>query len=128
MHSQACRRLPRPGKSDAVMTSQMIEQVADASADELHRAFGQYLRLDYPTRNELGQIGGRRCGLNNDRHSGEDRWGQFLEHAPDREIKRIDMHGRAFTGNVNMLADEAAAFGESFYGPVQANTAVRQFA
>ena len=64
-------------------------------------------RLDDAPDDELGEVGGRGRGLDDRRHAGEQRRRQLLEHAPDREIERIDVHRRAFERHADVLADES---------------------
>ncbi len=47
----------RAGESDDVLLGEVIEQVADATADELQRALGQQSRRDDQFDQPLGEIG-----------------------------------------------------------------------
>ncbi len=116
----------RTRERDDVLAAEVVEQVADAAADELQGSRGQDPGLDDPTHDELGQVAGRRRGLDDCRHAGEQRWRELLEHAPDREIECIDMHGRAFERHAHVLADEAAALRQRLDAAVQVDMAVRQ--
>ena len=106
----------------------MIEQVAEAAADELQRALRQDARLDDAPDDELGEIGRRRRGLHDRRHAGEQRRRQLLQHAPHREVERVDVHRRAFERHADVLADERAALRQRLRRAVDVDAAVRQLA
>jgi hypothetical protein len=59
---------------------------------------------------KLGEIRGARGGLDDGRHSGEQRGGEFLEHAPHRKIERVDVHGRALERHADMLPEKLPLF------------------
>ena len=81
---------------------------AETAAHELQRALGQDAGLDDTPHDKLGEIGGRRRRLHDHGNAREHRRRQLLEHAPDRKIERVDVHGGAFARHIDMLADEAA--------------------
>ena len=87
----------------------MLEQVADAADDQLHRALRQNARFDHHPERRFGQVGGGGRRFDDRRDAGEQRRREFLEHPPDREVEGVDVHRHALERGVDMLADEGAA-------------------
>ncbi len=106
----------------------MVHQVADPAHDQLQRALRQHIGLDHDPDAGFGEIAGRRGGLDDRRHAGEQSRPQFLEHPPDREVERVDMDRDALQRRVDMLADEAAALRQRLHRPVDQHPAVGQLA
>ena len=106
----------------------MIEQVADAAAHQLDGAGRQNARLNDAPKHELGEICGARRGLDDGRHSGEQRRRELLEHAPDREIESIDLHRRALERHADMLAEKSTAFRQGLGRTVNVDTPIGQLA
>ncbi len=97
----ACRRriaavAAEPVKETTVLAVQVIEQIADAAADELHGACRQHTRIDDAPEDKRGEVRGGRCGFDDRRYACQERRGELLEHAPHRKIKCVDVHGGAF--------------------------------
>ncbi len=97
----------RAGEADHVLPGQMVEQVADAADDQLHRARRQQAAVDHHPERGFAQIGGRAGRLDDRRHAREQGRGELLEHPPDREVEGVDVHRRALQRRVDVLADEA---------------------
>ncbi len=122
------RRRGRPGEGNDVLAAEVVEQVADAAADELQRTGRQDSGLDDAPHDELRQVarGGR--GLHDRRHAGEQCRREFFKHSPDREVEGIDVHGGALERHADVLADEGSAPGEPLERAVEVDAAVREFA
>ena len=108
----ARRRRPvrgRAGEGDDVLAGQVLEQVADAAADQLQRTLGQDAGFDDPADHRLGDVGGLAGRLDDRRHAGEQRGRQLLQHAPAGEVEGVDVDGRTLERHADVLADEAAA-------------------
>ena len=106
----------------------MIEQVADAAADQLDRAFrkqpGVHDQLDQPGRQVRG-LGGR---LDQAGHAGDERGGEFLQRTPDREVKRVDLYCDPVQRREDVLADEGPALAERLDRALGQDRVVRQLA
>src|SRR5207244_3391782 len=68
------------------------------------------LRLDHDAERGLGEIGGRRRRLHDRGNAREQGRRELFEHAPHREVERVDVHRRALERGVDVLADERALF------------------
>ena len=55
-----CAVEAEPVNADQVLLGEVVEQVADAAADQLQRALGQQPGLDDQLDHPLGEVGGRR--------------------------------------------------------------------
>jgi hypothetical protein len=75
-----------------------------------------------------GEIAGLRCRLDDGGQPGEQRRRQLLQHAPYREIERVDVQRRAFQRHAQVLSDEAAALREPLQRTIDIDTSVRQLA
>ena len=128
MRAQLRRRFRRAREGDEVLTAEMVEQIAEAAADELQRALRQQPRLDDPPHQALREIGRRRCGLHDDRHAGEDRRGELFQHPPHRKIERVDVYRRALARNVDVLPHEGARLRQRLDAAVEIDLAVRELA
>ena len=116
----------RPGERHQVLLAQVIEQVADAAAHQLDRAFrqqpGVHDQLDQPGRQVRG-LGGR---LDQARHAGDERGSEFLQRTPDREVERVDLHRDPVQRSEDVLADEGPALAERLDRPLGEDRVVRQ--
>ena len=128
MPAQLLRRARRARERHGVLAVQVIEQIAEAAADQLQRAFRQDAGLDDAPDDQLREIGRRGRGLDDRGHAGEQRRRQLLEHAPHREVERVDVHGRAFERHADVLADERAGLRQHLDVAVDVDAAVRQLA
>src|SRR5512133_3581005 len=99
----------RPGEGDGVLAGEVVEQVADAAAQQLDRPRGQRPRLDQVPEGQLGHVGGLAGRLDDRRDAGEHGRGQLLQHPPDREVEGVDEHRHPGPGAVDALADEGPA-------------------
>ena len=95
-----------PVKPDEVAESQVIEQGRHAAAHELQRPLGQQPRLDEDAHARLGDVAGRGRGLDERRHSREERGRELLERAPHREVEGVDLHRHAGQAGVDMPPEE----------------------
>ena len=92
------------GKRDRVLAGEVIEEVADAAADQLHAAFRENARFDDAPNHQLGQVSRARRRLDDGRHAGKECGREFFEHAPTREIERVDVDCGAELGREDVLA------------------------
>ena len=104
------------GERDRVLHGQLVEQAAGAAAQQLQRALGQDAGLDDAAYDELGEVRRLAGRLDDRRQPGEERGGELLEHAPDREVEGVDLHRDARPRGVDVLADERAARGRAARG------------
>ena len=111
MHDRVLAQLERgggrAGEGHDVLAGEVIEQIAHAAADQLHRPLRQDPRLDDAAEHALGEVAGLRRRLHDRRHAGEQRRRQLLQHAPHREIEGVDVHRGAFERHAEVLADES---------------------
>ena len=68
------------------------------------------------------------AGLTMLRQPGEERRGELLEHAPDREVEGVDLHRDTGSRGVDVLADEGALAAEPLRLPVEDDGVVGQLA
>ncbi len=117
-----------PGERHQVLLTEMIEQVADAAADQLDRAFrqqpGVHDQLHQPARH-VRRLGGR---LDQAGHPGDERGGELLQRTPDREVERVDLHRDPVQRGQDVLADESPALAQRLDRPLGENRVVRQLA
>src|SRR6185437_6049229 len=128
MTLQLLRRRARASEGDHVLTEEMIEQIARAPAEELYRPIGQNARLDDAREHPLGEKARRRRRLDDRRQPGEQRRGELLEHAPHRKVECVDVNGRAFARDTNVLAEEGPALREQLRASVHVDMAIGQLA
>ena len=115
------------GKCDRVLTIEMIEQIANATTDQLHAARRQNAGLHDAAQHEFSQVCSARGRFNNRRNTGKQRRCKFLQHAPARKIKGIDVYRGAELWRTNVLTDEAAIARELFNLAVEVDVVVRHF-
>jgi hypothetical protein len=106
----------------------MVEGVAEAAADQLQRAFRQDAGFDDAPDHQLGEVRSRSRGLNDCGHPGQQRRRQLFEHAPHREVERIDMNRRAFERHADVLPDERSGLRQRFDFAIHVHAIVRQLA
>ena len=116
------------GEGHRVLAREVVEEAAEAAADELQRAFRQDPRLDDAPHDRLGKVGRRGRRLHDRRHAREERGGQLLEHAPDGEIERIDVDRGTLQRHADVLADERAALRQCLDVAVDEYVAVGELA
>ena len=63
---------------------------------------------------QLGQERGLAGWLDDGRYAREQVHRKLLEHAPDREVEGVDVHGHAFQRRHDVLADKAAGLAHHF--------------
>ncbi|OIQ71924.1 hypothetical protein GALL_464550 [mine drainage metagenome] len=108
VHAQLGGGRGRAGEGDHVLAVEAVEQVAGAADDQLQAARRQHAALRDEAHRGLGQIAGRSGRLDDARHSGEKTGREFLEHAPDGEVERVDVHRDAAARHQDVAAGEAA--------------------
>ena len=128
MRAQLLRGARRARERHDVLAGEMVERIAEAAADELQRAFRQDAGLDDAPDHQLGEIGSRRRRLHDRRHAGQQRRRQLLQHAPHREVERVDVDRRAFQRHADVLADERSGLRQTFDVAIDVDAAVRQLA
>ena len=92
----------------------MIQQIAQIPRDQLSRTCGQQARCDDHLKGQFRHLTGRCCGFHNDRHPRQKRGCHFFQHAPNREIERIDVNGNAQFRGANMLPYKLSTAGKLF--------------
>ncbi len=115
-------------EGDDILAAQVLEEIAHGAADELDGAVGKYSGIHHAPEDLLRQIRGDGGGLDDDGHSCEQRRRQLLEHPPDGEVERVDVHGRAFQRNTDVLSDEGPALGQCFDAAVDEHPIVGKLA
>ena len=118
----------RPGERHQVLLAQMIEQVAGAAADQLDRAFRQQPGVHHQLHQPGRQVRGLGSRLDQGRHAGDKRGGEFLQRPPDREVERVDLHRDPLQWREDVLADEGPALAERLDRPLGEDRVVRQLA
>ena len=118
----------RARERDRVLRAQLLEQPGGTAAQQLQGPLGQDARVDDAAYDRLGQVGGLARGLDDARHPGEERGGELLQEAPDREVERVDLHRDPGSGRVQVLPDEGAAPAELLARAVQHDGVVGELA
>ena len=126
MGAQLERRRGRASEADDVLSAQMIEQVADAADDQLHRAGRKHAGLDHHPERGFGEIGRRRGGLHDRRHARKQGRRELLEHSPHGEVEGIDVQRRALKRRVDMLSDEGALLRQGLDRSVHQHMRIRK--
>ena len=116
------------GERDRVLRTQLLEQSGGTAAQQLQGPLGQDARVDDAAYDRLGQVGGLARGLDDARHPGEERGGELLQEAPDREVERVDLHRDTGSGRVQVLPEEGAAPAELLARAVQDDGVVGELA
>ena len=86
----------------------MVEQIADAAADQLQRAFGQNSGFDDVAEHQFRQIGGLARRLDDGGDAGEQAGRELLQHAPAGKVEGVDVDGDARQRRQDMLRGERA--------------------
>ncbi len=128
VRAQLRRRRRRTGERHHVLAIEVIEQVADATADQLQCPGRQQPGLDDAPYDELRQVTRRGRRLHQRGHARQQRRRQLFEHAPDRKVEGVDVYCRAFERDADVLADERSALRQGLDSAIQIDAAVRQFA
>lgn len=116
------------GEGNRVLPAEVIEQITDATADQLQAARRQQPGAVHQPHQRLGDIGRRRRRLGDHRHAGEKGRREFFQKPPAGKVEGIDMHGNAVQRRQNMHADEIAALGQALNVALDDKRRVRQFA
>ena len=102
-----CRR-GRACEGHRILAIEQIEQIAGRAADKLYGPFRQQAAFDHHRKTGMGQVGGRRCRLDDCRNTGKQRRCQLFQHAPDRKVVGIDVNGNALQRHTDMLANKGS--------------------
>ncbi|MNF94367.1 hypothetical protein D3C84_770770 [compost metagenome] len=106
---------------------QAVEQVAGAADDQLQTARRQQAGFVHQAHHGFGQVAGGAGRLDDARHAGEEARGEFFQHAPDREVERVDVHRQATARHQNVGAGERAHFAQLHGRALVDDVARRQF-
>ena len=128
MHPELAGRGGGAGEGHGVLTGEVIEEITDTAANELHGALGKNARLDDAAECQLSQISRGGSGLDDSRYSRKKSRRQLLQHAPDGEVERVDVHCRPFERHTDVLAGEAAGFRQAFRRAIEVDMGVGQLA
>ena len=85
----------------------MREEVAGAAHQQRERAVRKRLGLDQDLEHAVRDERGRRGGLAQDGHAGQEGDGGLLGQAPGGEVERVDVDGHARARHQDVLAVEA---------------------
>ena len=126
------RSKPRRGRRracecHAVAAVEMVEEVPRLTADQLQRALRQEVALDHDADRGLGHERRLRCRLDDRRDSRQERRGELLEHAPDREIERVDLDLDAGPWGEHVDAHERSISAEVLDLPIHDEVGVGKF-
>ncbi|MND86812.1 hypothetical protein D3C80_787920 [compost metagenome] len=105
---QLGRRVGGTGEGHHVLALQAVEQVAGAADDQLQAARREQAGLIHQAHHGFGQVAGGAGRFDDARHAGEEARRELLQHAPDREVEGIDVHGQAAARHQDMGAGEGA--------------------
>jgi hypothetical protein len=125
---QQRRGARRAGERHHILAGEVIEQVSDAAADQLHRPLGQDPGPDDSPEHPLREVAGLGRRLDDRGDACKQRRRELLQHAPHGKVEGIDMHRRAFERHADVLADESAEPGERLHRPLDVDAAVGQLA
>jgi len=118
----------RAGECNQVPVVEVVDQVAGAAGDELQGPGRQDAGGEDVAHDGLGEVAGGRRRLHDGRHAGDERRGQLLKHAPDREVEGVDLAGDSGNAGVDVLTAEGAVAGERLDVAVDVNLTVGHLA
>lgn len=127
MGAQRHRGVGGSGDREQILTGQVVEEITGRGTDELKGAGWQQARLDGSAHHEFSEVGGLTGGLDDAGHPGEKGGGELLEHAPHREVERVDLHRRTDQRRVNMLHTDGSALADRLGDAIEQRTRCRQF-
>ena len=104
---------------------QVIQQVPRGTRNELQRTLRQNARLQHQAHTRLGDKTGWGCRLHNAWHTSNKRRRELLQHAPDGEVERINLHSDARNGGVNVAANKGAVLGKDLRLTISNHVRVR---
>jgi hypothetical protein len=111
-----------------ILLAEVVEQAADAAADQLDRARreqpGIHDQLDQAGR----QVRGLGSRLDQAGHPGDERRGELLQRPPDREVERVDLDRDPVQRGEDVLADEGTALAQRLDGAFGEDGVVGQLA
>jgi len=114
------------GEPDHVLPAQVIEDALGAPGEQLHRTLRQETGLDDAAEHQLGEVCRLAGGFDHRRDAGQERWGELFQHAPHREVERVDLHGHTAPRGVEVLAEEAPASPDRLSVAVEVDRVVGQ--
>ena len=99
----------RAGERDHVLGPDVVEQVAGRAHQQLEAALGDAAVVEQQREQLVGQPRGAGRGLADHRHPGEQRDRGLAEHAPGREVERVDVDGQALARDQHVLGPDLRA-------------------
>src|SRR6202165_2106270 len=125
---QRCGRVRASREGNEVLATEVIEQVADTAAPQLHGALRERSRRDDVAHHGGGEVCRRAGRFDDRRYSGEHRGRELLEHAPYREIECVDLQGDAGERRVHVPPDKGSFLADGLDVAVDEHVAVGQLA
>ena len=116
------------GEGDGVLGTELLDQAGGAAAEQLQGALRQQAGLDDPSYDQLGEVRRLAGRLHDGGHAGQERGGELLQEAPDREVERVDLDGDPGTRGVDVPTEEGALPTELFGRTVEDDRVVGQLA
>ena len=115
------------GEGDVITVIQVVQQVTGGTGDQLDGALWKDAGFHHEAHAGLGDISGGGGRLDHARHAGDERWCEFLQHAPDREVEGVDLNRGAGQRGVDVGALERSVLGQDFGGTVDNHIVVGKF-
>ncbi len=81
------------GEGHEVAVVEVVQERAGRAGDELQGPLRQDVGLDHGLDHGRRHIAGGRGGLDDGGNAGDERGRKLLQHAPDREVEGVDLHG-----------------------------------
>lgn len=100
------------GEGDHVLFVELVEQIPGAADHQLQGAFGQRAGVLHEAHAGRGDIAGGGGRFDDAGHAGEEVGGEFFQHAPDREVEGVDVHGDAAARHQDVGAGEVVVLSE----------------
>ena len=117
----------RAGERYHVLPGDVVQQVADAAADQLQRAVRQDAHAYDPPHHQFRQVGGLRGGLHEAGHPRNQRRRDLFQHSPDGKVEGVDVDRDAAERRQDVLRREAAVLRQWFHRALGQDADVRQF-
>ncbi|MDT4825452.1 hypothetical protein FQZ97_587380 [compost metagenome] len=108
VHPQLGGGVGRTGEGHHVLALQAVQQVAGAADHQLQATFREQAGFVHQAHGGFSEIAGGGGGFDDARHAGEEARRELLQHAPDREVEGVDVHGQAAARHQDMGAGEGA--------------------
>ena len=116
------------GEGDGVLGTELLDQAGGTAAEQLQGALREQAGLDDPSYDQLGEVRRLAGRLHDGRQAGQERRGELLQEAPDREVERVDLDGDPGTRGVDVPTEEGALPTELFGRTVEDDRVVGQLA